>query len=593
MAIKEIVNFVPVSYHNYTLMKQHKLILIGSISILLFIIAAGVAAYFWIIDKYGLNGSGADLVNTAVQLKNLDEKELAKYNPASQRAVDVLAYNLKINLYPEEKKIAGDELIILKVNDKKLPSIEINFYDNMKIKKLLLNGEEVKYSRSEKVLKITRQDLNADSARVNIIYEGTPVSAGLGSFNFIKINNRYQVYTLSEPVFASTWFPCVDLPDDKALAEIWITNDTSKVSMSNGKLIDVKTSGGRRTYHWKTFYPISTYLIALYSGDYKTFADKYVTAGKDTLSLSYYVLPDKLEDAKKDFSDHKKYLKTFEELFGEYPFVKEKYSVAEFWWNAGAMEHQTITGIGSDYISGKKFFSDMLIHELAHHWWGDAVGLKSWKDIWLNEGFATYSEALYWEKQSDIRALQSTMSSKFGSFLKGKLYNPGDALFGSLVYNKGAWVLHMLRREVGDENFFAILRQYFKQYKYGNASTADFKSVCEKISEKNLSYFFNQWVYNGEGIIEAEAGWSVKNADKKFLTTITIKQLQNGYDIYKFPLDIKLFSQKSGQSIVSKVRIEGKEVVLNLESEFKPDGVQIDPDGWLLAKFNVNEENIK
>ncbi|MHB9041268.1 MAG: M1 family metallopeptidase, partial [Melioribacteraceae bacterium] len=425
---------------------------------------------------------------------------------------------------------------------------------------------------------------------IKIIYEGTPQSLGFGSFNFEKVDNRYQVYTLSEPVFASTWFPCVDLPDDKALTDVYITNDSSDVSLSNGKLMETKTSGARRTYHWKTFYPISTYLIALYSGNYKTVSQKYLSISGDSLKLFYYALPENIDNAQRDFSDHPKYLKTFEELFGAYPFVKEKYSVAEFWWQSGAMENQTITGIGSNFISGRKFFSDMLIHELAHHWWGDAVGPKTWKDIWLNEGFATYSEALYWEKQSDIRALQSTLRSKFSMFPNGTLYNPGNALFSSLIYDKGAWVLHMLRREVGDEIFFKILRGYFKEYKYGNASTNDFKNFCEMTSKKNLDKFFDQWVYKGEGIIELDCIWSVQKEGEEFISTIKIKQLQKGYDIYKFPLDIKLISEKESESETSTTFVSGREVILKIKSKYKPAELMLDPDGWLLAKINLSKE---
>ena len=573
-------------------MNKRKLILLILFSVLLLIAAIGYGAYRWIISSYNLPDDPGKLISLASQMKNFDSEELEQYNPKSQRAIDAIHYQIKLDLFPAEQKIRGEVAILLKINDEKSSAIDINFYDNLNISNITLNGKEAEYSRTEKLLTIERTDTDADSALIKIIYEGTPKSLGFGSFNFKKVDNHYRVYTLSEPVFASTWFPCIDLPDDKALADIFISNDSSSVSVSNGKLMDVKTSGDRRIYHWKTFYPVSTYLIGIYSGNYNSYSQKYVTISGDSLNIVYYASPEKFEDAKRDFSDHPRYIKTFEELFGPYPFVREKYAVAEFGWNAGAMENQTITGIGSDFISGRKFFSDMLIHELAHHWWGNAVGPKTWKDIWLNEGFATYSEALYWEKQSDIRALQSTLSGKSGTFPDGTLYNPGNALFSRLIYNKGAWVLHMLRREVGDEHFFQILREYLRRYKYTNASTRDFREVCEQISKKNLKYFFDQWVFKGEGIIEAEAEWSVKKTDEKFITSITIKQLQKGYDIYKFPIEIKLLSADKEESITANYRVEGREVTLNLESGFKPDRVDFDPESWLLAKFNIiTEEN--
>lgn len=545
----------------------------------------------WVFHRFDLPNGGSLFLNAASTMKELNETNLAQYNPKSQRSIDVLHYNINIDLHPEQKKIFGDVTITMKINDKQADKIDINFYDNLKINELQLNGTKAEFDRSEKIISVKRNNKLSDTANIRIVYEGTPKSLGFGSFNFNEVKGKPAIYTLSEPVFASTWFPCVDLPDDKALADIFVTNDSSNVSLSNGKLIEVKSIRDRKTYHWKTFYPISTYLISIYSARYKSFSQKYLSVSGDTLNLVYYTLPENLENARRDFSDHPNYLRKFEEIFGPYPFVKEKYSVAEFWWQVGAMENQTITGIGSNFIGGRKFFSDMLVHELSHHWWGDAVGPKTWKDIWLNEGFATYSEALYWEKQAGFSALQSTMQSKFGMFPIGKLYNPGNALFSSLVYDKGCWVLHMLRKEVGDQNFFKIMKEYFNQYKYGNASTSDFKSLCEKISNKNLSQFFEQWVFKGEGIIELGYEWATVESGSEFKTTIKIKQLQNGYDIYKFPIDIKLIFENGTDSQLSTVYISTKETEVNLSSKKKPVNIELDPDKWLLAKINSLTKN--
>ncbi len=556
----------------------------------LFLIALAVTVVV-LINHFGGYTKTNQYISLVKQLKDIDEERLAKYNPQSQRSVDVKHYTLKIDLFPLQKRIKGDVTITMRLNDPGMKNIVLNFYDNLEIKKVEVNGVNAEYSREEKILSISRTPDNSDSADIRVVYSGTPHSLGFGSFNFGEDNGLPYVYTLSEPIYASTWFPCVDLPDDKALADIYVTNDSSDVSVSNGKLIEVKTVKERRTYHWKTFYPVSTYLIAIYSAPYKTYSEKYISTTRDTLPLLYYALPDEFENAKRDFADHQDYLKTFENLFGPYPFLKEKYSIAEFWWESGAMENQTMTGIGSQFITGMKLFRDMLIHELAHHWWGDAVGPKTWKDIWLNEGFATYSEALYWETQSDSTALQSTMKAKFGTFEKGTLYNPGNYLFGSLVYDKGAWVLHMLRKEVGTEIFFKILREYFKKYEYSNASTEDFKNICEKISGKNLTSFFNQWIYKGEGIIELQCDWNSNWTGKDFSTTISIKQLQKGYDIYKFPLDIKMIFENGNDSLTSTEYVSSKSKEIVLHSSRKPSKVELDPNHWLLAKIETSRGN--
>jgi aminopeptidase N len=246
------------------------------------------------------------------------------------------------------------------------------------------------------------------------------------------------------------------------------------------------------------------------------------------------------------------------------------------------MEHQTITGIGSNFITGKKYFNDVYVHELAHHWWGDAVSLADWKDIWLNEGFATYSEALYAEHIGGIKALQSFMLEKNQDEFKGTLYAPKDNLFGPTVYDKGGWVLHMLRKEVGDSLFFQILRTYFATYKYKNASTDDFKNICELLTGKNLSKFFDQWVYIGVGKIELEYEWSAQKTSGGYLIHINTLQTQKGYPVYSFPLEFK-FKINEDTNLVKTFIVDKRQQDFELVLEALPVGVESDPYGWLLA----------
>ncbi len=522
---------------------------------------------------------------SGLEMGAINEEFIETYNPPSQKEIDVLHYKIMIDLFPNKKHINGDVTItmLFKNNDSK--NIDLNFYDNLEINQLFLNEKPAVSERTETLLRIKSGSVLNDTVRIRVIYSGQPHSLGFGSFNFDEMDGKPFVYTLNEPVFASTWFPCIDSPDDKALLDIFITNDSSNVSLSNGILNSINTLKDRRTYHWKTIYPISTYLISIYSGNYKSYKDEYISLSGDTLNLFYYSSPQNYEDALKDFQPHKRYLEVLESIFGPYPFIKEKYAVAEFTWVYGAMENQTITGIGSRFISGKRLFQDMLIHELAHHWWGNSVGPKTWKDIWLNEGFATYSEALYWEKYGDFSALQSTMNAKFGNFSKGTLYNPGSNIFSRLVYDKGAWVLHMLRKETGDSLFFKILSTYYDTYKYSNASTEDFKNICQKVTGKNLGFFFDQWVYKGEGIINLQFNWKSENVDGIIKTDLQIKQLQNGYDIYKFPLDIKIFYENGNEPETKTIYISSRDEIFKITTKHKPITIELDPDRCLLAEF--------
>lgn len=505
------------------------------------------------------------------------------YISKNQYGIDILHYDLNIDLYPEKKLLKGEAEITGLFLNKDLQSIDLNFYDNLEIDEVLFNGNPADFTNENTLLRINASSSDSDTFKVKIKYEGTPKRSGLSAFVFGKRNDVSVIYNLNEPTFASTWFPCNDLPSDKALLDIKITNDSAMTSVSNGILIDKFLTGSRKTFHWKTYYPISTYLICLYSSKYSSFNDVYISHDKrDTMNIEYYVFPDHLEKAKTDFSVHREMIEFYSRAFGEYPFIKEKYGVAEFLWQIGAMEHQTITGIGSNFVSGRKFHTDIYAHELAHHWWGNAVGPAGWNDIWLNEGFATYSEALYYEDRSGKKALQSTMRSKFNSSFPDKLSEPGDYLFSSTVYDKGAWVLHMLRWEIGDSSFFKLLRSYFEQYRYGSASTINFISLAEKISGKDLGVFFDQWL-NHTGIINAEYTWKVEEREGKYSVIINVEQVQEEFDTYKFPLEFLV--ELDNEEIRKTFNVDSRRESFEFTVDKRPNSVIPDPDDWLLAAF--------
>jgi len=560
----------------------------------------GVFALFFIVGwEFGFSPikNSFDIINE--NAKVVEEKLFGlpqiftptNYISDNQYKTDILHYDLSFDLNSEKKLLKGKVVITGVVLGANVSNLDLNFYDNLKINFLSLNGKEIPYIHKGTKLSVPYKEEKSDTFQVEIIYEGTPKRMGLSAFVFGEINNRKVVYNLSEPTFASTWFPCNDIPYDKALVDVHITNDSLFTSVSNGILVSEKIMNGRKTAHWKTLYPTSTYLISLYSSEYVNYTDYYYSnISDDSLPIEYYVFPEHLDNAKKDFAEHPEMIEFFADIFGEYPFIKEKYGVAEFLWQLGAMEHQTITGIGSNFVSGRKYFNDIYVHELAHHWFGNAVGPKSWKDIWLNEGFATYCEALYYEHKAGFDGLKSSMLSKYYTNFSGRLYDPGDDLFSITIYNKGAWVLHMLRWEVGDSTFFNILRQYFDEYKYKSASTEDFISVCEKISGKDLTKFFNQWVYEGDDQIKMKLEWTVDSRkNNKVTVKIECNQLQESYKEFNFPLEIQ-FVDKKGKYQVEKFYIDSRQKTFLYELDFEPFIIAADYNNWLLADINVNRK---
>jgi len=514
------------------------------------------------------------------------EDEEDGYNMPEQKLIDVLHYTIKLDLLPEQKRLKGDVTLQFVFKDSLQKIFKINFYDNMKIHKVLWNGAATNYSNYKTTISVDPKTI-LDTNYVEVIYEGKPKNLGLSSFVFGEINGQSLIYNISEPTFASTWFPCNDILTDKATFDFYLTNNSSQVSAANGTLVEKIDAGGKTTYHWKTQYELPTYTAAIYSSDYKTFSDKYISAAGDTIPISYYAIPSHLENAKIDFNEHPQILKVFANLFGEYPFVKEKYGVAEFLWQSGAMESATITGIGSNFVTGAKMFNDIYVHEASHQWWGNCVTPATWKDIWLNEGFATYSEALYDEKVFGKDAFFADTKKNFSASFEGTLYNPGNNLFSSKVYKKGGWVLHMLRWEVGDDNFFAILRQYFDTYKFKNASTEDFKHVCEEVSQKDLAKFFEQWVYVGEYTPVVNYTWKIKrDDDSTYYLNLNLRQIQKGEMVYNFPVEVKFLCDNPEDNYSEIITVNEADFEKTIQIKKRINSVVLDPQGWLLAEFN-------
>ncbi len=543
-----------------------------------------VIVLFFII-KNALNisfNNGINFVENGFTLSPANNEQLSTYNYPSQFKIDILHYKIGVELFPEKKIITGNVEITGVKKFENLQKIVLNFHDNFEITNLTINNNLVNYSYEDNKLIIPTKS-KLDTFFLNVQYKGSPKSLGFGSFEFAEDNKKTVVYTLSEPIYASTWFPCNDMPSDKVFSDVYITCDSNLTAVSNGNLESIITENDKKTYHWKTVYPIATYLISFSAANYTTFCNYYKYDQNDSMKILYYVFPEDLKKAEKDFSIHPKAIEFYSKTFGQYPFIKEKYGVAEFLWKFGAMEHQTITGIGKNFISGSNFFTDILIHELAHQWWGNAVTLKSWKDIWLNEGFATYSEALYWENESGFKSLKSTMHSFLRNYDGTTLYNPKN-LFSRIVYNKGAWVLHMLRREIGDEKFFMLLKTYYQKFKYKNASIKDLEILAEKISGKNLKQFFKQWIFDGKGLIELEYSYNQKIGNNGNEILLKINQIQKGYENYNFPLDMD-FNLKNDEIISKTIRINNRENVFKFNFSDSLKDIVFDPNGWLAFRI--------
>lgn len=439
----------------------------------------------------------------------------------------------------------------------------------------------------------------ADTGIITVYFSRThTINLGFYYFRTDKANIPHDIaYTMSEPSDARYWFPCYDEPDDKALCDIILTVPKNFVVASNGLLVlDSTFADGRRVFHWSSRYPMATYLIAFATSEYITFSDWYVkvTDPGEKVEIKYYVWPEDSSKAVNAFKNVVAMMEFFSTRFGEYPF--EKYGmVAVEPFRYGGMEHQTMTTINRRWLEG--YSEGGIAHELAHQWWGDLVTCASWKDIWLNEGFATYSDAMFTEfkygKSSFIKKMQSFARIYFGedSIISYSIYDPPQKyLFGRAVYFKGAWVLHMLRNIVGDSVFIKILREWGKRFAYQSATTQDFINVVNEVSGKNYDWFFDEWVFKA-GYPRYKLRYSIPQVPKGgVILRINIKQTQVelGYGLFKMPVEFRIKYLKGIYEVDTTVTVwnytEDTTYSFLLPEAINIRKIEFDPENKILKK---------
>lgn len=514
----------------------------------------------------------SELLNK-IRAANLEETE-------NQKAYDVTYYDLNFDLDPDAKVLAGKVTMHAKVVEAQINIVQLNFLDNMVVDSVFSAGEVTTYQHDGGILSIqlNREYLQNESFIVTVKYHGQPQASGFGAFAFDTHNGKPMIWTLSEPYGARNWWPCKDIPADKAdSVDIHATVPSNLVVASNGNLREVAENNGEKTFWWHESYPIVTYLVSLAIYPYKQFSDWYVYGDNDSMEVKFFVFPDHYNDLKENYFKTAKIIKFYSDTFGQYPFIKEKYGHAEFNWGGG-MEHQTITSLGG-------WGESLIAHELAHQWWGDMITCESFHHIWLNEGFATYCEALWAEHTRGPQALHTNMAHN--RYLgPGTIYvedtNNDDIFSGALSYAKASWVLHMLRHIVGDTTFFNILREYYQRYQYETATTEQFRDVCEEISGLDLHTYFYQWIYES-GHPEYEYLWKAeKMAEGQYKVSGMINQTQKDGPVFKMPVDITIKTQVHDTTIVFMDTTASAPFEFTVNS--KPTGVVLDKDEWILRR---------
>lgn len=499
---------------------------------------------------------------------------------------DVVKYTLEVKLAPADlmNKLQGQATIEAKSAVSGLSILSLDLL-GLVVDSCKVNSKLTSFTRVNGKLNVSLDKVYnlGEFFSVSVSYHGTP-TAGL---YFGK--NKYGAavtYTFTEPDRSRYWFPCYDSPSDKALSEVICTAPAGNMVVSNGVLLDVtKNPDNRVTYHWQENHPIATYLISLAISNYSQIQD-LAQLGDKEVPLSYWVYPQDSAKAGFDFRNIPDMMVHFSELFGDYPFGDEKFSIAQAALT-GAMEHQTCVSWGLN-IEGNGSNEWIVAHELAHHWWGNLVTCQDFANIWLNEGFATYCEALWKEysygsdrfKGHMIGLEWHVINDSAGSVANPVFNPPLEYLFGKAVYRKGAWVLHMLRYLLGDETFFAGLKAYAESYPYSTANTEQFKAVMENQSGQDLDWFFDQWVYK-PNFPKYKWSWVYTSFEGKYYLDINITQEQASPLFYKMPIQFRITGSTTDStvSLSNSSRYQSYSLVFFSE----PDSVTMDPDNWLLG----------
>jgi aminopeptidase N len=514
--------------------------------------------------------------------------------PDSAYGYDVVHYDLDMAFDFLAQEIDATATIDVTITAEGMNELIVDLHDGLTVDRTAVDGVDRSFTHAGGVITITLPTAPGlgDPLQMQIDYHGQPANAGSGGN---RKGMRWGthgasiplVFTLSTPFstagltvieVSSTWRPCKDVPTDKSTFSCHLTVPATQLACSNGVQTGATNNGdGTITYDWAHGFPVAPYLITLASTNYTTIDDTYVGT-EGSAAIRHFVWPEDLADATEDFEITIPAISAFASIFGEYPFIGEKYGV--FATNGGpAVEEQTMVAYPAGFINGLHTFDWIFVHELSHMWWGDAVTCESWEHVWLNEGFASYSEALWQEHLGGTSALHAYMENMDNGPYDGSIVDP-PYVWHAIVYDKGGWLLHMLRHVMGDTNFFQMLLDYRAAFEGGNANSEDLIAVCEGVYGSDMNWFFDQWLYH-EGEPSYEYSWAPGVASTNTVE-LTVDQVQSvDFPTYHMPIDVRVTTESGVEThvIADSLRTQSFQIPVGDVAL----AVELDPDNWILG----------
>ncbi|MGQ0737793.1 MAG: M1 family aminopeptidase [Bacteroidota bacterium] len=532
---------------------------------------------------------GADDI---VLMERLNHERIAGRGEATQASAnfDVKYYHCEWEVDPAIRYITGKVTVYYMMTAASV-SISLDLMNGLTVDSVKQRNTILASQHASNLLQVNfSASVNAGVVdSISVFYKGVPPNTGFGSFVQSTHAGVPVLWTLSEPYGSRDWWPCKNGLDDKADSiDILVTTPAAYRAASNGLLqTETLNAGGtKRTAWWKHRYPITSYLVCFATTNYAVF-NNTVQLGAVSLPMQTYCYPESLGSFQANTPLVLNAMQLFHNLFGDYPFIKEKYGHVQFSWGGG-MEHQTASFI----VNANE---GLMAHELAHQWFGDKITCGSWEDIWLNEGFATHLTSIYMEakypasiintRRNEIASITSVPG---GSVWVDDTTSVGRIFSGRLSYTKGSHLLYMLRWILGDSVFFSGIRQYLKDpaLSFGFARTADLQRQLEQASGKKLDGFFADW-FKGQGYPTYTVDWT--QLGNSF---VKIKMNQasshSSVNFFELPVALQFKNATQTKTIVIDNRTNGEIFIRDIG--FIADTVIIDPEYWLITKNNTSRK---
>ena len=554
-----------------------------------------ICALFILFRVLGFSQSGISEFDRMVEaeMKSASSFQNLRVNPNTLN-YDVTHHDLRFTVNPDTTTpfISGVVSTTFRALSN-MTTVTFDMATALTVSSVTMNGSGLTFTQSNYELNINLPTTlsTGTTATVIITYAGSPPQAE-AAFTRSTHAGTPVIYTLSEPFGARDWWPCKqDLNDKIDSFDIYITCPSAYIGVSNGLLQSTTTTGGNTTRHYRHNYPIPAYLISLNVTNYVTYN---IQAGLGTVQnpffpINNYLYPEgNTTTVQTAINQTVPVMNVFEEKFGFYPYRNEQYGHVQFSWGGG-MEHTTMSSMGG-------WSRSLIAHELAHQWFGDKITCGTWRDIWLNEGFAEYLAGLVVESLDGPASFISWKTTKINNITtatNGALYlteaealNVSRIFSSRITYNKGSMVVHMLRWKMGDANFYQAVRNYLNDSNlaFGYAITTDLKAHLEAVNGASLSEFFNDWVYmQGYPTYTITAqNWGAGQAK------ITVSQTQSDPSVtyFEMPLEIRLSGAGGAtHDVIVNHTTNGQQFIVSVP--FVVTGVTFDPNKHIISKNNI------